>query len=50
MVITKVNSLIMQCRLEHTEKKVQSLTMLVMGMAVLMFGFMVDKVHYLMSK
>ncbi|CAI9269962.1 unnamed protein product [Lactuca saligna] len=50
LVITKVDALVMQRRLEYTEKKVHYLTVFVVGLVLVMFGFLVDKVHYLMNK
>lgn len=49
LVIKRVDALVMQRLLEYTEKKVHSLTVFVVGLMLVMFGFLVDKVHYLMN-
>lgn len=49
LVIKRVDALVMQRLLEYTEKKVHFLTIFVVGLMLVMFGFLVDKVHYLMN-
>ncbi|CAI9273818.1 unnamed protein product [Lactuca saligna] len=47
--ISRVDSLTMQRRLTHTKKNVHTLTVLVVRLMVMMFGFLVDKVHSLIN-
>ena len=46
-VISRIDMLSVQRRLDCNEKKVHVLTVLVVGLVVLMFGFLVDKLHSL---
>lgn len=49
LVNSKVGLLTMQRHLTHTKKRVHTLTVLVVGLVVVMFGFLVDKVRSLIK-
>ncbi|CAI9299299.1 unnamed protein product [Lactuca saligna] len=43
LVLSRVQSLALHRRIERTKKKVTSLTVLVIGLVIVTFGFMVEK-------
>ena len=46
-VISRVKMLVVQRRLDHSEKKLQALTVVVVALVVVTIGFLVEKIHML---